>query len=114
MLRYSAQLNGFTALNLTKLDVLTGIEKLRVGVRYVKPDGTEVRGMPAHLDDLAECTVEYEEFDGWQEDISSCRSFDELPAAAQKYVLRVEELIGVPIKWIGTGAARDDMIERDV
>ena len=70
--------------------------------------------MPAHLDELAECTVEYEEMEGWQEDISSCRSFDQLPPAAQRYVLRVEELIGVPIKWIGTGAARDDMIERDV
>jgi adenylosuccinate synthase len=63
---------------------------------------------------LAESTVEYETLPGWQTDISKCRSYDELPLNAKKYILRIEELLGVPIEWIGVGASRDAMIKRNI
>jgi adenylosuccinate synthase len=68
--------------------------------------------MPASLRTYSEVQVEYEIFPGWEEDISRVRKFEDLPDNAQKYVLRIEELLGVHIRWIGVGADREDMIER--
>lgn len=114
-MQYSAKINGYTALNLTKLDVLTGLEKVRLGTQYVDVNtGKELKGMPASLRQLYNVRVVYEDMPGWKEDISKCKNFDELPENAQKYVLRVEELIGVPIRWIGVGPGRLDIIYRDV
>jgi adenylosuccinate synthase len=114
-MQYSAKINGYTALNLTKLDVLTGLDKILLGTKYVDIDsGKELNGMPASLRQLYNVKVQYEELPGWAEDISKCTSFEDLPANAQKYVLRVEELIGVPIRWIGVGPGRLDIIYRDV
>ncbi|CAD7931637.1 unnamed protein product [Amoebophrya sp. A25] len=112
LVQYSHTVNGFTSMNITKLDVLTGLEKLRIGVQYKEkttgkpiPEGS----FPAHLDDLAAVEVVYEELPGWTEDIASVRSFEALPAAAQKYLKRVEELCKVPISWVGVGPGREDM-----
>jgi len=114
-MQYSAKINGYTALNLTKLDVLTGLDKILLGTKYVDTEtGKELNGMPASLRQLYNVKVIYEELPGWSEDISKCSNFEDLPANAQKYVLRVEELIGVPIRWIGIGAGRLDIIYRDV
>jgi adenylosuccinate synthase len=66
--------------------------------------------MPANLEQLGECEVVWEEMEGWEEDITGCKTFESLPAAAQTYVRRVEELLDVPIKWIGVGPDRDDII----
>jgi len=109
--RYSAMVNGLTELNLTKLDVLTGFPEVKIGVAYVH-DSKVLTSMPASLRVYSGVTTQYEVMPGWTEDISKVKSFDDLPANCKAYVLRLEELIGVPIRWIGVGAGREDLIER--
>mmetsp|Transcript_8876 Transcript_8876/g.20538 ORF Transcript_8876/g.20538 Transcript_8876/m.20538 type:complete len:525 (+) Transcript_8876:99-1673(+) len=110
-MQYSALINGFTSLNLTKLDVLTGLPEVKIGKRYKYKDGY-LAGMPASLEMLSNVEVEYEVLPGWTEDISTVKNFEDLPVNCQKYVLRVQELIGVPIRWIGVGPNRLDVIDR--
>lgn len=110
-MQYSVLINGFTAVNLTKLDVLTGLDEIKIGVAY-KYNGKYLKSMPACLKSLSAAEVEYEIMEGWTEDISKCKKFEDLPPAAQKYVLRVQELLGVPVRWIGVGAGRDEQIDR--
>lgn len=109
-LRYAIMVNGINEINLTKLDVLTGFESIKVGTKYMC-DGVEVKGMPASLRLYSKVEVEYELLPGWKEDISKCRSFDELPDNCKAYVARVQELLGVPIRWIGVGPGRNEVIE---
>eukprot|EP00534_Pseudo-nitzschia_fraudulenta_P000766 CAMPEP_0201125270 /NCGR_PEP_ID=MMETSP0850-20130426/20417_1 /ASSEMBLY_ACC=CAM_ASM_000622 /TAXON_ID=183588 /ORGANISM="Pseudo-nitzschia fraudulenta, Strain WWA7" /LENGTH=603 /DNA_ID=CAMNT_0047393197 /DNA_START=151 /DNA_END=1962 /DNA_ORIENTATION=+ len=111
-LKYSITINGYTSINLTKLDVLSGLKEIPLGVAYKTKSGKYLETMPACLKQLKEVEVEYEVMQGWDEDISNCRSFDELPPACKKYVLRIEELAGVPIRWIGVGPNRLDVIDR--
>ncbi len=96
---------------ITKLDVLTGLEKVPVCVAY-DVDGVRHDEMPVNQTDFHHATPIYEELDGWWEDISGCRTFDELPAAAQAYVLRLEELIGARVSAVGVGPGRDAIISR--
>jgi adenylosuccinate synthase len=110
ILKYSTLINGYTALNLTKLDILTGLKEIKIGVAY-KYQGQVVPSVPASLDILSKVQVQYETLPGWTEDISQCKSFSDLPPNCQQYVKRVQELAGVPIRWIGTGPKRDQMIE---
>jgi adenylosuccinate synthase len=111
---YAHRLNGFTAINITKLDILSGISELKLGVAYTL-DGKPLPfgSMPARLDDLARCEVVYETFPGWTEDISACTRVADLPAAAQAYLARIEQVLGVRAKWIGVGAGRDQTIVVD-
>ncbi|GMI25513.1 hypothetical protein TeGR_g11694 [Tetraparma gracilis] len=112
-MKFSTVINGFTSLNLTKLDVLTGLPEIHIGVKYMYK-GKELDTMPANLKILTdpEFKVEYETMPGWTEDIMTCTKFEELPINAQKYVLRVQELLGVPIRWIGVGPNRLDVVDR--
>mmetsp|Transcript_18915 Transcript_18915/g.26873 ORF Transcript_18915/g.26873 Transcript_18915/m.26873 type:complete len:560 (+) Transcript_18915:178-1857(+) len=110
-MNYSTLINGFTALNLTKLDVLTGLPELKIGKAY-RHNGELVQSMPASLKVIGDLEVEYETLPGWKEDITQVQSFEELPLNAQRYVLRVQELLGVPIRWIGVGPNRLDVIDR--
>ena len=110
-MKYSALINGFTSVNLTKVDVLTGLAEVKLGKAY-KYKGEYLESMPANLAVLSNVEVEYETLPGWSEDISSCRTFEELPENCQKYILRVQELLGVPIRWIGVGPNRADVIDR--
>eukprot|EP00640_Fibrocapsa_japonica_P001052 CAMPEP_0113943124 /NCGR_PEP_ID=MMETSP1339-20121228/19191_1 /TAXON_ID=94617 /ORGANISM="Fibrocapsa japonica" /LENGTH=501 /DNA_ID=CAMNT_0000947901 /DNA_START=20 /DNA_END=1525 /DNA_ORIENTATION=+ /assembly_acc=CAM_ASM_000762 len=110
-MRYSCQINGFTALILTKLDVLTGLDEIKIGTRYVY-NGKVLKGMPSNLQILSGVEVQYETLPGWKEDITKIRNFEDLPEAAKAYVLRVEQLIGTPIRWIGVGPGRDEVIDR--
>merc|ERR1712127_1033866 len=110
-MRYSTLINGFTSLNLTKLDVLTGLAEVKIGRAY-KHECKILNTMPSCLKTMSEIEVIYETVPGWTEDISKARNFDDLPVNAQRYVLRVQELLGVPIRWIGCGANRLDMIDR--
>ena len=110
-MHYSTLINGFTALNLTKLDVLTGLPEVKIGRAY-KHNGKILNSMPSCLKTMSEIEVIYETMPGWTEDISEARTFEDLPVNAQRYVLRVQELLGVPIRWIGCGANRLDMIDR--
>jgi adenylosuccinate synthase len=110
-LQYSSTINGFTALNLTKIDVLTGLDHIYLGTGY-KYKGKYLKSMPASLAELKDVEVEYEVFPGWSEDITKCRTFDELPKNCQDYILKIEDVIGVPIRWIGVGPNRLDVIDR--
>ena len=110
-LRYAAMVNGFSEINLTKLDVLTGFSEVKIGKRYMH-NGVEVHGMPSSLRQYAQVQMDYEVMPGWTEDVSKVKRFEDLPKNCQAFVLRLEELIGVPIKWIGVGPGRLDLIER--
>jgi adenylosuccinate synthase len=110
-MKYSAMINGFTSINLTKIDVLTGIPELKVAKAY-KYEGEYLSCMPASLEALSHVEVEYEVLPGWTEDISTCKTFEELPKNCQRYILYVQELLGVPVRWIGVGPNRHDLIDR--
>jgi adenylosuccinate synthase len=109
-LRYAARINSLTALALTKLDVLSGQERLLVATRYQGPDESEFDHFPYHQTVLHHATGIYEELPGWEEDISRCRSEAELPQAARDYLRYIEEFVRVPIALIGVGPARDEVI----
>ncbi|KAG5083419.1 hypothetical protein JHK82_053587 [Glycine max] len=109
-LKYSCQINGFSSLNLTKLDVLSDLEEIQLGVSYKLADGTPIKSFPSDLRLLEQLKVEYEVLPGWKYDISSIRNYSDLPKAARLYVERIEELVGVPIHYIGIGPGRDALI----
>ena len=109
--RYATRINGVTDFVITKLDVLTGLDTVPVCVAY-DVGGVRHDEMPVNQTDFHHATPIYEELPGWWEDITACRSFEELPANAQAYVLRVEELIGARVSAIGVGPGRDEIIER--
>jgi adenylosuccinate synthase len=109
IVRTAVQLSGATELCLTKLDVLSGLEEIKVCTRYeLSCDPVRYADVDAYGLDKVE-TV-YETVPGWQEDISKARSFEELPVKAQNYVKRIEEAAGVPVKWIGVGPEREATI----
>ncbi len=107
--RYAARVNGVTDFVLTKLDVLTGLDQVPVCVAY-DVDGTRHDEMPVNQSDFHHAVPVYEQLPGWWEDISACRTVAELPANAQAYVRRVEELSGARISAIGVGPQRDATI----
>jgi adenylosuccinate synthase len=109
--RYASRVNGITDYFLTKLDVLSGLEKVPVCVAY-EVDGFRVDDMPMTQTDVHHATPIYEELPGWFEDISECRTFDDLPANARSYVHRLEELSGSRISVIGVGPGREQTIVR--
>ncbi|WP_424183461.1 adenylosuccinate synthase [Actinokineospora sp. G85] len=109
--RYASRVNGITDYFLTKLDVLSGLEKVPVCVAY-EVDGERVDDMPMTQTDVHHAVPVYEELPGWFEDISACRTWDELPANAKAYVERVEELAGARVSAIGVGPGREQTIVR--
>jgi len=111
IVNYTHRLNGYTALNLTKLDVLTNFEIICLATAYKIDGKTLTHSMPASLDDLSRAEVFYEKMPGWTQDISKARKLEDLPPNCLNYVKRIESLIGVPIKWIGVGPGREDTIE---
>ena len=112
--RYATRVNGITDYFLTKLDVLSSLETVPVCVGYTI-DGKRTDDMPMTQSDIARAVPVYEELPGWWEDISAARQFDDLPAKARDYVLRLEELAGAPVSCIGVGPGRDQtIVRRDV
>ena len=109
--RYSARVNGVTDYVMTKLDVLTGLERIPVCVAY-DVDGVRVDEVPVSQSDFHHATPIYEELPGWSEDISGARSFDELPKNAQDYVIAIEAMSGARISAIGVGPGRDEIVVR--
>jgi adenylosuccinate synthase len=107
--RYSARINGITGFFLTKLDVLSGLEKVPVCVAY-EVDGVRHNEVPMTQTEFHHAVPVYEYLDGWWEDLSEARDFAGLPAGAQAYVRAVEELIGAPVVAIGTGPRRDQTL----
>src|SRR5580700_458793 len=109
-LRYASRLNSMTALAITKLDVLSGIPKLKVCTSYLGPEGAEFDHFPYHQSVLHHATGQYIELPGWSEDLTECREESELPAAARDYLQFVSDFVGVPIALIGVGPSRDEVI----
>jgi len=107
--RYAARINGVTDFVLTKLDVLTGLERIPVAVAY-EVDGERFDEVPVSQSDFHHAKPIYEEFPGWSEDISGARSFEELPANAQSYVRELEAISGSRISAIGVGPGRDEIV----
>lgn len=112
ILRHAVRVNGLTGLSVNKLDTLSDIGNLKVCVAYKLPDGSIIKDFPTSLEDLALCEPVYEELPGFEGDISSCKSFDELPENAKNYILYLEKLLNCPIKMVGIGPSRDQNLER--
>lgn len=155
-MKYSIMINGYTCLNLTKIDILTGLDEIKVGELYGIPvsssqpslsavavesqnDGSRrqsklerrnsrramklsqlqsqsylqpIEEFPSDLETLSQVVVSYKTFPGWKEDISLVRKFENLPLACQNYVLELEKMLECPIKYIGVGPDREDLIVR--
>ncbi|GAA0724602.1 adenylosuccinate synthase [Dactylosporangium roseum] len=109
--RYATRLNGITDLVVTKLDVLSGLETVPLCVAY-EIDGKRTDDMPLTQTEFHHATPIYEELPGWWEDISGAREFSELPANAQRYVERIEELAGTRVSIVGVGPGRDENVVR--
>ncbi len=109
LLRYAARVNGLTDLALTKLDILSGIPTLLLCSAYRRHDRrtADLTGTPAELEGF---TPDYESLDGWDADVSRLQSWESLPAGAHAYLEHVEQIAGVPIRWISVGPERDQLI----
>lgn len=111
VMRYATRINGLTDICLTKLDVLSGYPTIPVCVAY-EVDGTRIEEMPLDQVGFENAVPVYEELPGWEEDITGCRTFEELPKNAQDYIARLEELSRCRIQSIGVGAGREATIVR--
>ncbi len=103
--------SGINSINVTKLDVLTGFQSIKIGVGY-KLNGESIEFIPASLKDFESVEVDYIDMPGWTEDISAIKDFDKLPENAKKYILKLEEILEVPINFIGVGVHRSELIYR--
>ncbi|MCX8082598.1 MAG: adenylosuccinate synthase [bacterium] len=111
LVKFAALVNGLDEIAMTKLDVLTGIEKIRIAVGY-EFDNKIYKDYPFNTKVFSNCNVIYEEMDGWKEDISQIKSYNNLPENARKYIERIEEIIGVPITRISVGSSREQTVVR--
>merc|ERR1719167_1203022 len=111
LLRFTSQINGYTALALTKTDILDKLDEIKIGVNY-KKNGKVLEHYPSNVYQFEGVSVEYLTMPGWKTSIADCRSFDELPVNCKNYILKAQELLGLPFKWVGVGPSRDAMILR--
>ncbi len=107
--KYSVMLNDMKSINLTKLDVLDEMDTIKIAVGYFY-EGKKLESFPASADILSNVEVEYLELPGWKTSIKDTESFNKLPANAQAYVKKIEELLGSTVNFIGTGVGRHEMI----
>ncbi|NCB28483.1 MAG: adenylosuccinate synthase [Clostridia bacterium] len=107
--RYAVRVNGLTEMVINKIDPLRGLPKLKVCVGY-RFKGETITEFPANFADLEHCEPIYEEFDGFDEDITNCRSFDELPESVRAYIRELERIVGCRVSMLGVGPARDQVI----
>ncbi len=110
-LRYAARLSGFTELALTKLDVLSGFERVRICEAYRTREGEILTELPYHQSVFHSCTPVYRDLEGWDVDITECRELRNLPEAARVYVQTISDAVEVPITLIGTGQGRHQVID---
>jgi len=112
--RYAARLNTLTELVVTKLDVLSSFESIKVCTAY-RYEGERYEEFPPHQTIFNKCTPVYEEFPGWGGDITGARSVDDLPKEARAYLEAIEDLVGTPVSWASVGPGRDEIVRvRDV
>jgi adenylosuccinate synthase len=109
--RMSARVNGFTSIVITRLDILDTLPSLKICTSY-KLDGKTIDSFPASIKALERCQPVYEEMPGWQKPTSEARKFKELPVNAQRYISRIEELVGAPAYTISIGKSREQTIIR--
>ena len=112
IVKHSVRVNGLDGLAINKLDTLCGLGTLKICVGYKKPDGNVISDFPPTLEELSGCEPIYEEAEGFDEDITGCRSFEELPQEAQDYVAFIEDLAHTRVTFIGVGAGREQIINR--
>lgn len=110
--RYTRRLSGVDSIALMMLDVLSVLDKIEVCTAY-EIDGQRVDRFPGHAEALKEAKPIYETLPGWKEDVTGCRSYDQLPENARAYVERIETLIGCPVKYVSVGPDREQTIFRD-
>ncbi len=110
-LKYAVRLNGITGLAVNHVDTIGKLDNIKLCVAY-NCNGKETTDFSTNVDFLNNSYAVYEDFDGNFGDISNCKSFEELPDNAKKYLRKIEEFTGVPVKFIGTGAGRENMIIR--
>lgn len=108
-LRYTARLSGVDAISVMLMDVLSGLEEIKVCTAY-ELDGEVSQRYPSHVDDLRRVKPVYESLPGWQEDITACRTMEGLPENARKYLDRVSELIGATVEYVSVGPGREQTI----
>jgi len=111
-MKYTAMVNGYTALAMTKLDILDKLDEIKIGVSYMK-NGLKMEHYPSSVKQFEGIQVEYITCPGWKTCIADIRKFDDLPQNCKHYILIVEAMLGLPIRWIGVGPSRDAMILRD-
>jgi adenylosuccinate synthase len=109
-LRYAVRLNRMDALTITKLDVLTGIDPLRVAVRYRSSEGAVFEEFPYHQSILHSASAEYEELPGWDEEIGDARDEADLPPQARDYLRYISDFVGVPIRLVSVGPDREQVV----
>ena len=109
LVKFACKVNGIDEIVLTKLDVLSGIKKIKIGVAY-EYEGEIYNEYPFNSKVFSNCKVIYEEMDGWDEDISNVKDYKDLPANAKKYIGRIEEIIGAKIKFVSVGSSRSQTI----
>lgn len=112
VLRWAVEVNGLTDICLTKLDVLSALDTIKICVAY-DVDGKVFRTVPGHERDFERAVPIYEEMPGWKTDITACRSYDELPQRARDYIEYLEKLVGAPISIVAVGPDRDQTIFRN-
>lgn len=109
MVRYAAQVSGFSSLAITRLDTLSGLSRLKICVGY-KKNGRTIDTFPARINELAECEPIYEELDGWDEDFSELKDYDRLPENARIYLERLSAAVGIPVSVVSIGRERAQTI----
>ncbi|CAK9827553.1 Adenylosuccinate synthetase [Anthophora retusa] len=109
LVKFTAMINGYTSICLTKLDILDVLPKIQIGVGY-RLNGEEINYFPSSTSDLGKVEVIYEILDGWQSPTEGVRSLEKLPPNARKYIQLIEEHLDIPVKWIGVGAGRESVI----
>ena len=113
ILRYSVQVNGLSCLALGHLDVLAGLDEVKICVGYETADGERLEDLPSDLPFRTDITAVYETLPGWSEDLSNAKKLEDLPANARAFVNRVQELAGIPIATLSVGPAREQTIILD-
>jgi len=111
-MKYTAMVNGYTALAMTKLDILDKMDEVKIGVSYMK-NGLRMESYPSSVKQFERIEVEYITCPGWKTCIADVRRFEDLPLNCQHYILIVESMLGLPIRWIGVGPSRDAIILRE-
>lgn len=111
--KFSCEVAGITQIAITKIDILSGQKTLKVGVGY-KLNGKQISYSSCGYQELEKVEMVYTELPGWEEDIRNCKKFADLPKTCQQYVKFIEKFLGVPVKIVSTGPAREEYISTSI